>query len=110
MVSSRESLSPGFEPAPSPVRLARPLTRQPSIMADSQINLLVWSGDRAQARRAVGERYPGSEVTEIPKRALRESGWKGQLRYMLRLRGQALIIYCASLDDVQAPRLFACVH
>jgi glycosyltransferase involved in cell wall biosynthesis len=79
-------------------------------MADSQINLLVWSGDPAQARRAVGERYPGSEVTEIPKRALRESGWKGQLRYMLRLRGQALIIYCASLDDVQAPRLFACVH
>lgn len=79
-------------------------------MDKSQVNLLVWSGNARMARQFAMERYPGSPVTELSKRDLRESGWKGQLRYMLHLRGKALMMYCESLEDLQAPRLLSCVH
>jgi len=69
--------------------------------------LLVWSGNVAQAEEIVRLRYPGCCIRILSHRVLRESGWKGQVRALRALRGEALVFYFASLEDLHEGLLFA---
>ena len=55
-------------------------------------------------------RYPHAEIVSLSHRELRESGWKGQIRTFRKLRGQALIFFFRSRDDLREPCLLVCMH
>ncbi len=67
------------------------------------IYLHVWTGDARQARTVVQQRCPGAEIVELSHQELRAGGWKGQLRGLRKLRGEALFVFFESLNE--APQL-----
>lgn len=67
------------------------------------IYLHVWTGDREKALALVREHLPGHSVAEISHHELRGGGWRGQIRGLHALRGEAFIVFFNSLDD--APQL-----
>lgn len=70
--------------------------------------LLLLSGDVQKARCMVRSRYPGSPQVLLSKRRLRETGWKGQVQTLRKLRGEALVIYADSLAGLKEPQLLLC--
>jgi glycosyltransferase involved in cell wall biosynthesis len=69
--------------------------------------LLVWTGDTAQAEMIVRRCYPGCEIKLLSHRELREGGWKGQVRALRQLRGEALVFYFQSLEQLHERLLLA---
>jgi len=79
----------------------------PMTKAERIVFLLVWSGNVVQAEKLVCVRYPGCRIEILSHRELRESGWKGQVRALRRLRGEALVFYFSSLEHLHERLLFA---
>jgi len=73
----------------------------------SVVYLIVWTGKREDAIRLLGERYKGRKVVDLPARELRQSGWKGQLRSLRRLKGYALVFFFQSLEEAHERQLLA---
>lgn len=69
------------------------------------VYLHVWTGDRERARQLTAERYTDADLIELSHRALREHGWKGQLKAFRALRGRALVIYFDSFADSKQTEL-----
>jgi glycosyltransferase involved in cell wall biosynthesis len=58
----------------------------------------------------VQARYPHASISCLAHRELRESGWRGQLRTLSKLRGTAVVFYFRTLDDVREPEIFIALH
>ncbi len=71
----------------------------------NKVYLHVWTGDAGRARELAAARYPGAELVELSHRALREGGWRGQLKAFRELRGQALVIYFDAFTDSKQTEL-----
>lgn len=69
------------------------------------VYLLVLSGSSDQAHHIANRSYPGCQVIVLPKRELREGGWKWQLQQLRQLKGQALLVFTQSIEDIQEPLL-----
>lgn len=72
------------------------------------VYILLLSGAPEDARRIVQSRYPNSSQVLLSRRALRESGWKGQIRAFRELRGDALVIFSEALSALKEPHLLLC--
>jgi glycosyltransferase involved in cell wall biosynthesis len=71
----------------------------------SNVFVLVLAGDQREACAFAQQRYPACQVVVLSKTALRESGWKNQLRELRKLNGQALVIFTNSLASLHEPLL-----
>jgi glycosyltransferase involved in cell wall biosynthesis len=69
--------------------------------------VLVWTGSADQAVNVVSNHYPGCQIKLLSHRALRESGWRGQVRSLRELHGEALVFYFQSLLDLHEKLLLA---
>jgi glycosyltransferase involved in cell wall biosynthesis len=65
------------------------------------VHLCVWSGDVTRARELVGGQYPGAQISELPHRKLRVSGFMQRIRLLRSLRGRAIVFYFDSLQGFQ---------
>jgi glycosyltransferase involved in cell wall biosynthesis len=65
----------------------------------------VRTGQIEDAKRIVATRYPERELTVLSHRDLREAGWKGQIRALSKLKGEAIVFYCQSVEQVYQPQL-----
>ena len=69
------------------------------------VYILVLSGSSEQAQDFAKSRYSGHEVICLSKRSLREGGWRGQLKALRKLEGEAFLIFVESVEDIQEPLL-----
>jgi glycosyltransferase involved in cell wall biosynthesis len=76
-------------------------------MSPDRVYLLVISGELTDAKRFVANQYPGRECAVLSKRQLREAGWRGQIKALRRLKGEALVVFRQSLSEVQELQLAA---
>ena len=76
----------------------------------TQVFLHAWTGDPEKGMEFVKARYPAALVVPLAHLALRESGWRGQLRTLTRLRGRAIVFYFSTLNDVREPEIFIALH
>ena len=84
-----------------------PMNRQ------SKVFVLVLAGQERDALAFAQRRFPAREMVILPKAELREGNWKGQLRRLRQLKGEALLIYTDSLQSLREPMLLkwtALVH
>lgn len=68
------------------------------------VHLLCWSGSPEVAERAVRSHFPDSQIEVLNRREFREQGWRGQLRVLRKLHGQALVYFFSSVHDNRMPR------
>src|ERR1700720_3318205 len=71
----------------------------------NSVYILVLSGSSEQAHIIANHSYPGCEVINLPKRELREGGWKRQLQQLRKLKGAAFLVFTESMEDLQEPLL-----
>lgn len=71
------------------------------------VYILVWTGSEEVAKRLVEDQFPGSTIQILNRREMRESGWRGQVKALRKLQGNALIYFFQSLSDVREPLLLA---
>src|SRR6266852_3673100 len=76
-------------------------------MCSDRVYLLLLTGELADANEFVAGHYPARECVVLSKRELRESGWRGQIKALRTIRGEALIFFLRSLADLQEPQLTA---
>jgi len=69
------------------------------------VYILVLSGSTEQAQDLARRKYSGCEVICLSKRSLREGGWRGQLKALRKLEGEALLVFVESIEDIQEPLL-----
>jgi len=69
------------------------------------VYILSLGGSSDQAHGIAGRRYPGCDVVNLPKRQLREGGWKRQLQQLRKMKGQAFIVSAESIENLQEPLL-----
>src|SRR5882672_5337609 len=69
------------------------------------VYLLVLSGRVEEAQDIARRKYSGFELVTLSKRALREGGWKRQLKELRGLKGAAFLIFAESIEDIQEPLL-----
>jgi len=74
-------------------------------MRPDQVYLLLINGELADAKEFIAHRYPGRECIVLSKRELRESGWRGQITTLRKIKGEALIFFRQSLSELQEPQL-----
>jgi len=72
------------------------------------VYILLLSGDPENARRIVKSRYPHCPPVFLSRRALRESGWKSQVRAFRELRGEALVVFSEPISALKEPKLLLC--
>jgi len=72
-----------------------------------RVYIHVRTGQVDDAKRIVAAHYPDCELTVLPHRELREAGWKGQIRALSKLKGEAIVFYCQSLEQIYQPQLLA---
>jgi glycosyltransferase involved in cell wall biosynthesis len=77
-------------------------------VSERRVYLLLVTGDATDAHSFVATRYPECECVVLSKRELREAGWRGQIRFLRGMRGEALIFFLRCLSDLQEPRLTLC--
>ena len=65
------------------------------------VYILVLSGSSEQAQNIASRSYPGCEVISLPKRGLREGGWRWQLKQLRKLQGEAFLVFTESTEDLQ---------
>src|SRR6266851_9055907 len=71
----------------------------------SKVYVLVLAGQQRDALAFAQRRYPSCKTVILSKTKLRESGWKGQLRALRQLRGEALLVFTDSLESLQEAML-----
>src|SRR5260370_3408851 len=71
----------------------------------SNVYVLVLDGQHRYAFAFAQRRYLSCKTVILSKIKLRESGWKGQLRALRQLRGEALLIFTDSLESLQEAML-----
>jgi glycosyltransferase involved in cell wall biosynthesis len=71
----------------------------------SSVYVLVLAGHQRDALAFAQRRYPSCTTVILSKTALRESGWKGQLRALRQLSGEALLVFTDSLESLQEAML-----
>jgi glycosyltransferase involved in cell wall biosynthesis len=71
----------------------------------ARIYILVLSGDSEKAHSVARDHYPGCEIVMLSKRALREGGWKGQIRELRKLEGRAVLVFADAVETAQEPLL-----
>ena len=69
------------------------------------VYILVLSGSGEQAVNLANRRYPTCKVIGLPKRELREGGWRRQLQQLRKLQGEAFLVFTESIEDLQEPLL-----
>src|SRR5438876_3279941 len=69
------------------------------------VYILVLSGSSEQAHNIANRSYPGRAVISLPKRELREGGWKRQVKQLRKLKGEAFLAFVESIEDLQEPLL-----
>ena len=74
------------------------------------VYLCVWSGNAERARELVSSRYPGIEVMEFPYPRLRASSMPERIGLLRGFRGQALVFYFRSLDELKYRQILECTH
>lgn len=72
-----------------------------------RVYCLLLSGSQAQLEEFMGRRFPDHDWIMIGRTRLREAGFWGQIRVILRLRGEAFVIFVDSLADLEQPTLTA---
>ena len=70
-----------------------------------KVFVLVLAGSERAALSLAERQYPGRETVIVSKTELRESNWKGQLRQLRTLKGEAFLIFTDSLAAVHEPLL-----
>lgn len=70
-----------------------------------KIFILVLTGRERDALAFAERHYPAREAAILSKAALRESDWKGQLRRLRQLKGEAFLIFTESLKSIHEPML-----
>jgi glycosyltransferase involved in cell wall biosynthesis len=75
-----------------------------------KVFLHAWTGNPENGVKFVRDRYPSAEISTLDHRELRESGWSGQLRTLIGLKGDAIIFYFRSLADMKEPEIFVGLH
>src|SRR5579872_902456 len=70
-----------------------------------KVYLLLITGSLAEARKSVDSRYPGCTCAVLDKRELREGGMRGQIKAFRKLKGEAIVFFVHSLDELQEPSL-----
>src|SRR5437870_3108208 len=104
-----------LHPRPSPlaagtaVRILRPCPFSSRDRGENPptVFLLVWTGTADQAMEVVRYHYADYKIVLLSHRKLREGGWKGQVRALRDLRGEALVFFFQSLGDLHEPLLLA---
>lgn len=71
------------------------------------VYLLCWSGSPETAQREVRFRYRDCTVSVLNQREFREKGSRGQFRVLRGLRGQAVIFFFASRNEIRMPQVLA---
>jgi glycosyltransferase involved in cell wall biosynthesis len=66
-----------------------------------------WIGRAEVARGVIGDLYPGATLQFLSHRELRELGWRRQLAFFRGLKGQALVFFFKSLEQLNEPQLLA---
>jgi glycosyltransferase involved in cell wall biosynthesis len=74
-------------------------------MTPNRVYLLLLTGELADANKFIANHYPGRECVVLSKRELREAGWRGQVKVLRRLKGEALVFFRQSLSELQEPQL-----
>jgi glycosyltransferase involved in cell wall biosynthesis len=64
-----------------------------------------WTGRAEAACKAVASLYPDATLRVLAHRELRELGWRKQLRAFRELKGQALVFFFKSLEDMYEPQI-----
>jgi glycosyltransferase involved in cell wall biosynthesis len=75
------------------------------VTGSCSVYVLVLSGSNEQAQRIAELSYPGCQTIHLSKRKLREDGWRGQIRQLRKLKGEAFIVFVDSLLELQEPLL-----
>jgi glycosyltransferase involved in cell wall biosynthesis len=70
-----------------------------------KVHLHVWTGDQAEAKALVTQHYPRCCIETVSHRKMREAGFRGQMRALRSLRGQALVFYSQAAGDLQQREL-----
>lgn len=70
-----------------------------------RVYIHVRTGQVDDARRIVETHYRDCELIILSHRELREAGWKGQIRALSKLRGEAMVFYCQSVEQIYQPQL-----
>ena len=86
---------------------ARPFSSRDRGENPPTVFLLVWTGTADQAMEVVRYHYANYKIVLLSHRKLREGGWKGQVRALRDLRGEALVFFFQSLGDLHEPLLLA---
>ena len=73
----------------------------------SRIYVLVWAGKQEEARASVERHFPDREITFISHDDLREGGWRGQVRALREMRGEALVFFFESIEDARQLELIS---
>lgn len=76
-------------------------------MSSDRVYLLLLTGELSDAKGFLDNHYPGRECVILSKRELREAGWRGQIKALRKVKGEALIFFRQSLSEVQEPQLAA---
>jgi glycosyltransferase involved in cell wall biosynthesis len=76
-------------------------------MTPHRVYLLLLTGELAEAKDLVEKHYPGRECIILSKRELREAGWRGQIKALRKIEGEALVFFRQSLSELQEPQLSA---
>lgn len=74
-------------------------------MRSGRVYLLLITGELADAKEFISNHYPGRECVVLSKRELREAGWRGQIKALSKIRGEALVFFRQSLSELQEPQL-----
>jgi glycosyltransferase involved in cell wall biosynthesis len=70
-----------------------------------RVYIHVRTGQVDEAKKIVAAHYKDCELTVLSHRELREAGWKGQIRALSRLKGEAIVFYCQSVEQIYQPQL-----
>jgi glycosyltransferase involved in cell wall biosynthesis len=76
-------------------------------MTSDRVYLLLLTGELPDAKGFLDKHYPGRECVILSKRELREAGWRGQIKALRKVKGEALVFFRQSLSEVQEPQLAA---
>jgi len=99
---------------PSPVNAFEIRKQMPLRMHTlNKIYVHVRTGRAEDAKRIVEGRYGVCDIVFLSHRELREAGWKGQIRALSKLKGEAIVFYCQSVEEIYQQQLLiwtALVH
>ncbi|HJX85737.1 MAG TPA: hypothetical protein VJ723_15460, partial [Candidatus Angelobacter sp.] len=75
--------------------------------SDSTIYVVSWNGDPAENIAALQAMYPRRKIVAVAKKSLTANNVAGRIRVLRQLRGEALVFFSRSLDDLTSPLLLA---